>query len=705
VVRAVSPCYSRTVHAPNARGGATLLLGLAIFAAMAALLVRQFVLVPGVAAAACFGAVVSAALLISWGAEAAQFSISQGLAVAFIALLQVVPEFMVEAVIAWDAGRTGRVDLVLANATGSNRLLTGLGWPLVFLVTDLSHRYKHGRPLEALELRSVHAVEIVALLLASSWYLVVILRGVLSLVDAGVLGGGFLLYLWLLHRLPAEEAEGKEELFAPARLLVELTPRIVRRGLLFALFALGGIVMWAVAGPFLEAMKVVAFTLGVSQFAFVQWVAPFLTEFPEKVSAVYWARSVRLAPMALLNMVSSTVNQFTALVAMIPIVYALSLGAVRPVLLDPIHRIEIFLSFATTLYGVACLLKFRLTRWNANFMVALFLVQFFYRGPVDLSHLGLAFLGPVDCHLLVAWAYVALAVVEVVQSFRQIRIKGALLDALAAMRRAPPAGRNAKEKAGESPPSPSSLDQPPKPAPVDDGWRKSGTASRLQELTREAHSSMQLDFTGPAGRLEALYESPELPRFAAVVCHPHPLHGGTMNNHATYRLAKAVRAKGGASLRFNFRGVGRSAGLHDFGAGEVEDVRSALDFLTVRHPGLALYACGFSFGAWMALEAGCAYPALGGILCAGLPLSLRESAGSLAASCPRKVAVVQAEYDEFGAPAEVEAIFAQAAGPRRMSVLAGATHLCTEDLPGLEREATVALAWLLEGRGGEGDRP
>ena len=697
MVRPLSPCYFRSVHPKNARVGAALLLGLSLFAATAAFGVRQASLVPGVAAVACFGAVVAAALLISWGAEAAQFSISQGLAVAFIALLQVVPEFMVEAVIAWQAGRNGRLDLVFANATGSNRLLTGFGWPLVFLVTDLSQRLKYGRALRALELRPEHAVEIVALLLASSWYLVVIFRGVLTLLDAGVLGGGFVLYLWLLHRLPAEEEAGKEELFAPARLLVEQRPRLLRRALLVVLFALGGVVMWAVAGPFLEALEVVALSLGVSQFAFVQWVAPFLTEFPEKVSAIYWARSVRFAPMALLNMVSSTVNQFTALVAMIPIVYSLSVGAARPVPLDPIHRTEIFLSFATTLYGVACLLKFRFTRWNANIMVALFLLQFFHRGPIDFSRFGPPGLLPsLDCHVFVAWIYVFLAVFEVLRTSRQIRIKQALVEAFRAMRR-PAAPGPTSEASGVK----ASLGGVDPAAARKAAWHKSSADSRLLPQVHGARGqgqlSMQLDLSGPAGRLEALYEWPENSSFAAVVCHPHPLHGGTMNNHATYRLARAVRGQGGVALRFNFRGVGRSSGEHDHGAGEVLDVKAALDFLAKRHPGFALYACGFSFGAWMALEAAVRDPEVGGILCAGLPLGLRESAGPLAATFPRPLAVVQAEHDEFGAPQEVQDLFARSAYPRRLSVLRGATHLFTEDLPGLEREAALALAWL---RGG-----
>jgi len=429
------------VSNPKHRGVVALLLGLALFAAASSLAVRATELHPGLTAPLCFGAVVAAALLISWGAEAAQFFVSQGLAVAFIALLQVVPEFMVEAVIAWQAGRDGRVDLVFANASGSNRLLTGFGWPLIFFVTDFYHRKKHGRPLDAIRLGSQHAIEIVALLFASSWYLVLIWKETLTLLDSAVLGGAFVGYLWLLNRLPAQEEEGKEELLAPPRFIVELERRWLRRAVLIGLFALGGVVMWAVAHPFLVAMEHVAVAMGVSQFAFVQWVAPFLTEFPEKVTAIYWSRTVKLAPMALLNMVSSTVNQFTALVAMIPIAYALSVGQPTPIVMDPLHRTEIFLSFATTLYGVACLLKFRFTRVNAVVMLTLFVLQFLYKGPIDVPRIGTPDTGfdlpPIEAHLAVAWAYVALSVAEVSRHGREIQMGRALRETFAAMRRAP----------------------------------------------------------------------------------------------------------------------------------------------------------------------------------------------------------------------------------------------------------------------------
>jgi alpha/beta superfamily hydrolase len=208
----------------------------------------------------------------------------------------------------------------------------------------------------------------------------------------------------------------------------------------------------------------------------------------------------------------------------------------------------------------------------------------------------------------------------------------------------------------------------------------------------------QVDLKGPEGRIEALLEEPPGARFSALVCHPHPRYGGTMHNHATYRLARAVRGAGGATLRFNYRGVGRSAGAYAGGPGEVEDARAALAHLRAAAPGRPLLACGFSFGAWVAAE--CAgEPDVAALLLAGLPI---RSAELDALRDPRKVkavrqplAVVQAEGDEFGAPSEVRELLAGSAGPRRLAVVPGAGHLFEEDLLRLEREAAEAAAWLL----------
>jgi uncharacterized protein len=210
-----------------------------------------------------------------------------------------------------------------------------------------------------------------------------------------------------------------------------------------------------------------------------------------------------------------------------------------------------------------------------------------------------------------------------------------------------------------------------------------------------------VDFQGPAGRLEALYEEVAQPRLTAIVCHPHPQFGGTMHNHATYRLAKAVRALGGITLRFNYRGVGRSAGAWDRGRGEAEDAASALRWLAERDPELPRYACGFSFGAWMCALAGSRDDGVRGFLLAGLALRapdlepLRDAARIR--DVERPVAIVQASGDQFASPDEVSEAIAGSRGPRRVTVVEGATHLFSEDLDALQREAEAALAWLLAG--------
>ena len=119
------------------------------------------------------------------------------------------------------------------------------------------------------------------------------------------------------------------------------------------------------------------------------------------------------------------------------------------------------------------------------------------------------------------------------------------------------------------------------------------------------HRSIFLE--GPAGRLEATLwtASASEPDFVALVCHPHPLYGGTMHNKVVYQAAKALHQRGAAVLRFNFRGAGQSEGAHDRGIGEQADVRTALDYLSVEFPGKPIVLAGFSFGSWVGLRVGC----------------------------------------------------------------------------------------------------
>jgi len=166
-----------------------------------------------------------------------------------------------------------------------------------------------------------------------------------------------------------------------------------------------------------------------------------------------------------------------------------------------------------------------------------------------------------------------------------------------------------------------------------------------------------------------------------------------MHNHATYRLAKAVLARSGAVLRINFRGVGLSQGVHTGGVGETDDARAGMAWLAARHPTLPRYVAGFSFGAMVALALGCGDSAVRGVLAVGV--APRAFPADFVA-CPKPVAAIQAAADEFASPAEVERFLYVPGAPRRLAVVAGASHLFVEDLDTLQREAEAGISWLLE---------
>ncbi|MGE5127079.1 MAG: alpha/beta hydrolase [Betaproteobacteria bacterium] len=196
------------------------------------------------------------------------------------------------------------------------------------------------------------------------------------------------------------------------------------------------------------------------------------------------------------------------------------------------------------------------------------------------------------------------------------------------------------------------------------------------------------DFDGPAGRLEAVLMRPDGPPVAAaVVCHAHPLHGGVMHFKPVFRAAKALQSAGLAALRFNFRGVGRSAGTHDHGAGEQEDARAALFELERRFPGLPLVVGGFSFGATVALRVAAREARVCGVLALGYPLLRAADTAPLAAVRPPRL-FVQGEHDEFGPGDALRALVLPLAPPREIVIVAGADHYFTGRLD--ELHAAVA---------------
>jgi alpha/beta superfamily hydrolase len=189
---------------------------------------------------------------------------------------------------------------------------------------------------------------------------------------------------------------------------------------------------------------------------------------------------------------------------------------------------------------------------------------------------------------------------------------------------------------------------------------------------------------GPAGPLEALLEEPDdqKARLAVVVCHPHPLFGGTMHNKVVYRLARGLRRSGAVVLRFNFRGVGRSAGEHAHLIGEIEDARAALALLRARYPDLPFALAGFSFGSRVITRLGCSIEGAQFLMAAGFPT--RGWPVDYLESCGIPKIFIQSTHDEFGPRLDLEAAYATFSEPKQIRWIEAADHFFAGALDALE---------------------
>jgi cation:H+ antiporter len=368
-----------------------------------------------------FGAVIAASLLIAWAAEASEFSISKGLALAIVAIVQTIPEYFVEGTIAWKAGKDPLIWVpnVIANFTGANRLLTGLGWPLILFTLIIQKRRNGQAGPTSIALRKEQSVELVFMLGSSLYYMFVIIRGEISLLDSLILGLTFLGYMWLLYRLPADKDRPEEILEGPSQALVNVKSIPRRVIAIVGLFLFAALTFVFVTDSFVESIRKIAddFLVGLlgsgAVFFSIQWIAPVLSEFPEKVTAFNWARTIRLAPTALLNFISSAVNELTALVALVPIVFVISSGATGGIPVGQ-HDVEIFLTMAQSLYACAALLDLEYNISNATILFALWVVSTVI----------------VEVRLVVGIVFLILAAVEVIAQRKKIVVFSAFRETM-----------------------------------------------------------------------------------------------------------------------------------------------------------------------------------------------------------------------------------------------------------------------------------
>ena len=349
-----------------------------------------------------------ASLMIAWGAEATQFFLAQGIALAVLALLQTLPEFAVEAVLASHR----EVQLLFASLTGALMLLTGIGWPMIYFSAATAYRREHKRPMGLIRLESEQAVQIVSLFIGIAYEFVVWWKGSLNIFDGVVLIFIYAGYLWIMRRLPPEEAETLDEVSGVPKMIV-LASKPWRIMAILSLFIVGGAAVFLVADPFLAGLFGLSVLIGVPKFQFIQWIAPLVSEAPEGISAFYWARDPRRASIALMNLVSSNINQWTLLAALLPMVLSVSMGHVAAIPLDATQSRDLLLTLAQALLGALFLVNMELAWWEALGLFVLFLVQ--------LGDVG----GGVRVY--VTWVYFAWCGVEVLRLITGNRKAEALL--------------------------------------------------------------------------------------------------------------------------------------------------------------------------------------------------------------------------------------------------------------------------------------
>jgi alpha/beta superfamily hydrolase len=205
------------------------------------------------------------------------------------------------------------------------------------------------------------------------------------------------------------------------------------------------------------------------------------------------------------------------------------------------------------------------------------------------------------------------------------------------------------------------------------------------------HESRNLFLHGPAGKLEAVLWTPPAgsPEIAALICHPHPVFGGTMHNKVVFQAAKALDSLGVAVLRFNFRGAGLSEGMHDKGRGELDDARTALEFLAAEFKGVPLLVAGFSFGCWVGMRVGCEDARVEKLIAIGAPVN--NSDFSYLGKCTKAKLFVHGSNDEHGDVEKVRQMVAALPGANEFVVVDGVDHFFTGKV---EELGKAIIGWL-----------
>ncbi len=319
-------------------------------------------------------AIVGAAFLLSWAAETLENDVPRSVSLAFVALIAVLPEYAVDLYFTWQAGKAPESEYVhyaVANMTGANRLLIGIGWSLVFFLAIL---WKNKNSSKFVVLDRNLNLEIGFLALATIFAFTLPMRGEIALFDSAVFIAIYIAYMLLAMKSEGEEAELQGvpaylSTFNPAK----------RRASVLALFIYAGLVILLSVEAFSEGLVESARHLGIDAFLVVQWIAPLASESPELIVATYLIKRGR-ASASINALISSKLNQWTLLIGTIPIVFSISLGSPAALPLDQRQTEEVLLTAAQSLFAIAVILNRKVNLAEAFMLLFLFGIQFFIPG-------------------------------------------------------------------------------------------------------------------------------------------------------------------------------------------------------------------------------------------------------------------------------------------------------------------------------------
>jgi len=355
-------------------------------------------------------AVLGASFLLAWGAETAEKDVPRSFAIAVLAVLAVAPEYAVDAFYAWNAGLyygTERgmeaANLAVANMTGANRILIGIGWSGIALFTlyrarrtpDVAVVRNPGLLADQVRLDRDIAVEIAFLLAATAWAFLVPLGGGIDALDTLFLVGLYATYIFVIIRADVETAES--HVGVPAYL--QDLPRTGRIPVVVGLFAFSGLMILTAVEPFAHGLEELGIAFGLPPFFMIQWIAPLASEAPELVVVVYLVNKAR-STAGFNTLISSKLNQWTLLIGTLVVVYSIALGRYGVLPFDPKQGAEIWLTAAQSYFAIAVLVNFRISGREAVTLLVLFLSQVFLeflmlrgavRLPVDVYEVLIAY--------------------------------------------------------------------------------------------------------------------------------------------------------------------------------------------------------------------------------------------------------------------------------------------------------------------------